>query len=153
MDLKTLGTGLKGGGIRAAWIAGLILALVLLWSLTFPFRLELLRNAANRHFAASGDGRRLSKVIPGSSGGDFLGGIFAMEGSDSVLVIFTVMRDGILTPFAAEFSPDGSLLGTFPLGAHSSGIADLLAPGIIDLHLARIRARLPFGTASEKEGK
>ena len=143
--MKTTASGLKDRGLLAAWVLGPLLALALLWSLTLPFRLELLRNVANRHFAASGNALRLSAAVSGKPAEGFLGGIFRVEGSDSVVVIFTVMREGILAPFAAEFSRDGSPKGTFPLGAHSAGIADLLAPGIVDLHLGRIRAGFPFG--------
>jgi len=127
--------------VLAAWLAGLVLAAALAWSLTFPLRLGVLMNAANRSLEASGDPRRLSGP-PGRPirAAGFLGGWYSVSGSDSLFVVFAVMRDGVPVPHGAEVSPEGIVVDVVPLGIHARQVADGIPPGLLRVHVRRIEA-------------
>ena len=132
---------LKDRAILAAWIVGLVLAASLLWSLTFSFRLNVLMHAANRALAAVEDTRRLSEPLPRAfQTGELLGGWYTLAGSDSLFLVFAIMRDGILAPHGVEISAEGQIVEMVPLGNHARQIVDRIPQGLIDVYVRRIES-------------
>ena len=137
---------LKDRAILAGWIVGLVLAAALAWSLTFPFRLNVLMNATNRALAASEDSRRLSEPLPSAfQTRELFGGWYALDGSDSLFFVFAIMRDGILVPHGAEVSAMGQIVEMVPLGSHARQAADRIPRGIFDVHARRIETAFASG--------
>lgn len=132
---------LKDRAVLAGWIAGLALAAVLAWSLTFTVRMNALMNASNRALAAVEDARRLYAPLPRAyqSRGP-LGGWYSLAGSDSLFFVFAVMRDGILVPHGAEVGPDGRVAEVVPLGAHARQLAGGIPGGVLEAYVRRIES-------------
>jgi len=120
------------------WIAGLILAAMLLWSLTFPFRASLLMRSANRSLIETEDQRRLSVPIHFYSRHFPIGCMYTVRESDSHFFVFTIFRDGILVPCGAEISKEGKVIEIIPLGNHSRQVWDRIPQGLIKLNIRRI---------------
>jgi len=142
---------LKDRAILAGWIAGLALAVALLWSLTLPMRLGVLMDAANGALASAGDPRRLSGHSPRQfQRGELLGGWYYLAGSDSRFFVFAIMRDGILVPHGAEVCAEGRVVEMVPLGGHARQSADRIPQGFFDAHARRIEAAFAasFGAGS-----
>ena len=130
----------------AACVAGLLLATLLLWSLTAAFRLEVLMNAANRALAASGDERRLAAPLPRAMQPPGVhGGIFSLAGSASSFAVFTVMRDGIPVPHGAELTPDGLVAEVVPLGNHAAQVSAVIPQAVIRAHFRRVESAVSGG--------
>jgi len=137
---------LKDRAILAGWIVGLVLVASLAWSLTFGFRLNVLMRAANRALVAVEDTRRLSEPLPRAfQTREFLGGWYTVAGSDSLFLVFAIMRDGILVPHGAEVSAEGRVLEMVPLGYHARQVADRLPRGLVDVYARRIEAVFESG--------
>jgi len=144
--LKNMVPALKDRGILAAWIVGPVLAAALIWSLTFPFRLNVLMNAANRALVASEDTRRLYGPCPDLSGTrGMLGGWYLVADSDSRFFVFAIMREGVLVPHGAEVSPEGLVVDMVPLGSHARQAADRVPPGLIEVYARRIESAFASG--------
>ena len=131
---------MKDRAIFFGWIVGLTLAALLLWSLTFSFRANLLMRSANRALAEAQDTRRLSSPLPYVPGQFSIGGWYAIEESDSLFFVFAIFRDGILVPCGAEISPEGRVTEIVPLGNHARQVWYRIPQGVINVHLRRIEA-------------
>jgi len=144
--LNSIVPALKDRAILAGWIVGLVAVASLIWSLTFSFRLNVLMHATNRALAAVEDTRRLSEPLPrGFQTRELLGGWYTVAGSDSLFLVFAIMRDGILVPHGAEVSAEGQILEMFPLGYHARQVAARLPGGLVDVYARRIEAVFASG--------
>jgi hypothetical protein len=130
-------------GILAAWIAGLCLVGGLAWFLTQPLRSSLIIHTVNRTLERSGENRRLEAQISpwGKSGAAFqLGSWYTLrEGNDRV-VVFSIMNDGILAPYAAFISRQGVAESFIPLSAHADRLLGRLPLGILQTYVRRIES-------------
>ena len=141
--MTVLVSSLKDRAVLLGWIAGLVLAATLLWSLSFPFRSACLMRSANKSLIETGDERRLSAPLPRPVKGQFpLGCWYTLEGSESLFFVFTVMRDGIFVPCGAEISGEGKVTGIVPLGSHARQVMDYIPRGVIDVYRHRIEYAL-----------
>jgi len=132
---------LKDRAILAAWIVGLVLVASLIWSFTFYFRLHVLMHATNRALVAVEDTRRLSEPLPRVlQTRELLGGWYTLERSDSLFLVFAIMRDGILAPHGAEISAEGQIVEMIPLGNHARQVVDRIPQGLIDVYARRIES-------------
>jgi len=132
---------LRDRAILAAWVAGAVLAALLAWSLTYSPRMGALMGAVNRALAASGEGLRLSEPLPRAlQPSGLMGAWYSIEGSDSLFLVFAVMRDGILAPHGAEVSPEGRIERILPIGAHSAQASDRMPAGALRVYSRRIEA-------------
>jgi len=134
---------LKDRAVLLGWIAGLVLAGALLWSLSFPFRASCLMRSANRSLIEAGDERRLSAPLSRPVKGQFpFGCWYTLEGSESVFFVFAVMRDGIFVPCGAEVSAEGKVTDFVPLGFHARQVMEGIPQGIINVYTHRIEYAL-----------
>ena len=132
---------LKDRAILLGWVAGLILAAALLWSLTFHSRAFRLMRSTNQSFIETKDSRRLLSPVSRPFNGHFpLGCWYTLSGSDSLFFVFTVMKDGILVPYGAEISNDGKVTDIVPLGNHARQIVDRIPEGMVHVYLRRIES-------------
>ncbi|MCL2192384.1 MAG: hypothetical protein FWB78_03175 [Treponema sp.] len=130
---------LKDRAILAGWIVGLVLAASLIWSFSFSFRLHVLMHATNRALIGMDDTRLLNAPLPRAfQTRELLGGWYTLVGSDSLFLVFAIMRDGILVPHGAEVSADGQILELIPLGYHAWQVLDRIPQGLIDVYARRI---------------
>ena len=131
---------LKDRVIFLGWVTALILALTLLWSLSFPIRAAFLMRSTNRVLASMEDGKRLSApLIRPFPGPVPLGCWYTLAESDSLFFVFTIMRDGILVPCGAEIS-GGLVTGIIPLGGHARQVFDRIPREIIQIYSRRIES-------------
>ena len=137
--------------IFLGWIAGLIVAASLLWSLTFSFRANLLLRPVNRVFISMNDQRRIVAILPRQFAGP-LGCWFKMLNSDSNFFVFAIMRDGILVPCGAEIDSEGKVKEIIPLGRHAHKVMDRIPNGQIQVYIRRIEAAAMAGKENEDVG-
>ncbi|MDR2477913.1 MAG: hypothetical protein LBD48_01220 [Treponema sp.] len=147
---------LKDRAFFGGWIAGLVIIGALVWSLTQPLRTNHMLRAVNKMFAVSGDQRRLAAPRPGLSAGTLpLGRWYSFLESKSLLLVFTIMRDGILVPCGAQVSPEGIVEEIIPLGVHARQVFDRLPNGLVQIYVSRIEslAALELDAAETGSGR
>jgi hypothetical protein len=137
-------------GILAAWITGLCLAGGLCWFLTQPPRNSLIIRTVNRTLEQNGESRRLEAPISpwGKSGVVFqLGNWYTLTEKTGRMmdktgraVVFSIMNDGILAPYAVFLSPQGEAGPFIPLSVHAGRMLDRLPAGILQTHVRRIES-------------
>jgi hypothetical protein len=128
--------------VFTGWIAGLILAGVLLWAFTQPARHGILLNSVNRILSSRGEEARLETPLPswGMPGRAVQAGTWFATTTPGVwAVIFTVPSGGILSPILAFFSPDDGTAASFiPLSVHGEAVFRRLPPGQLRVYALRL---------------
>ena len=146
MNWKKLAASLKDPAILFGWIASLILAAGLLWSLTFQFRASCLMRSANQSLIEMEDPRTLLAPVSRPLTGHFpLGCWYTIAGSDSLFFVFTIIRDGILVPCGVEISSEGKVTDIVPLGNHARQVMYRIPQGIIHVYMRRIESSVTAG--------
>jgi len=151
---------LKDRLILVGWIAGLLVAASLAWSLSFPYRSALLMRSVNKAIEAAGDPRIVSSPLPkGFSRHTLMGLWYRLYESDSSFFVFVIMNEGILVPCGVEITKEGKAVGIVPLGNHARQIIGRIPRGVIQVYLRRIEsassggASYGGGTEAGKEAK
>jgi hypothetical protein len=126
------------------WIAGLIVAASLLWSLTFSFRANLLLRSVNKVLISMDDQRQVIATLPRQFPGP-LGCWFRMAESDAPFFVFAIMKDGILVICGAEIDGEGKVKEIIPLGRHARKVIDRIPQGQIQVYTRRIEAAFAAG--------
>jgi hypothetical protein len=130
-------------GFLAAWIAGICLVGGLCWFLTQPLRNSLIVRTVNRTLEQHGESRRLEAPISpwGKSGAVFqLGSWYTLTDGTGRAVVFSIMNDGILAPYASFLSPQGEAGLFIPLSVHAGRLLDRLPVGILQTYARRIES-------------
>ena len=134
---------LKSRVVFWAWIAGLLLAAALLWSLSFPFRASCLMRVTNKVLASMNDERRLSAPLTHLSARAVpLGCWYSLAESSSLFLVFTVMRGGILIPCGAEITENGEIMEIIPLGSHSRQVMEKMPRALLQVYVHRIETAM-----------
>jgi hypothetical protein len=148
---------LRDRAIFLGWIAGLVLAASLLWSLSFPFRAFCLMRSANKVLIAMDDPRRLVAPLPHSAvGSGSLGCWYRLSGSgsgSSLFYVFTLVQGGILVPCGAEISGEGTVVDLIPLGGHARQIISRTPQGLIQMYVRRIESAAGVIAAGVSQGE
>ena len=127
--------------ILLGWIAGLLLAASLAWSLSFPYRSAFLMRSVNKSLEAAGDTRIISSPLPrGFTRHALMGFWYRLSESDSSFFVFVIMNEGILVPCGVEIAEDGKAAGIVPLGSHARQVIGRIPQGVIQVYLRRIEA-------------
>lgn len=132
---------LKGRAAFLGWIAGLLLAGMLLWSLTQSLQARGLLRAVNKVLVSLEDSRRLSGPLgrrPISA--NPMGVWYSMLGSGAHMFVFAIMWDGILIPCGALVSPQGTVEELLPLTEHARRLLDQLPQSVVQMYVRRIEA-------------
>ncbi|MDR3341732.1 MAG: hypothetical protein LBT14_02900 [Treponema sp.] len=134
---------LKDIGILIGWIAGIILLGGALWFFTQSIRTEVLWRGVTMVWKE--DFRRLDAPIPrhGLPGKtSLLGSWYTMVNSESRVLVFSIMADGIPAPCIAVVSPAGRVdtQNIIPVNSYSKQILEHLPRGIIKTYIRRIEA-------------
>jgi hypothetical protein len=127
--------------VFTGWIAGLILAGVLLWAFTQPVRHGILLNSVNRILGSRGEETRLETPLPswGMPGRAVQAGTWFITTDPGVrAVIFTIPSGGIFTPVLAFFSADGAAGSFIPLSVHGEAVFRRLPPGYLRVYTRRL---------------
>ena len=134
---------LKGRAVFWAWIAGLLLAAALVWSLSFSFRASCLMRATNKVLASMNDERRLAAPLPSLSVRPVpLGCWYSLTESSSLFLVFTVMQGGILIPCGAEITENGEIMEIIPLGSHSRQVMEKMPRALLQVYVHRIETAM-----------
>ena len=137
--MNNLVPSLKSRMVFGAWIAGILLAAALLWSLSFPFRASCLMRVTNKVLASMNDERRLSAPLTHLSARAVpLGCWYSLAESSSLFLVFTVMRGGILIPCGAEIAESGEIVEMIPLGSHARQVMEKTPRAVLQLYVRRI---------------
>jgi hypothetical protein len=140
---------IRDDAIFIGWIAGLLVAASLIWSLTRPLQTRYLMRAVNRALTAREDTRRLAAPVDRYAvSTNPIGVWYTMLNSDSGIFVFTIMRDGALVPCLAELSPEGRIRELIPLSGSSEQVLDHIPRSIVDVYIRRIEA-----AAAERNGR
>jgi len=132
---------LKDRLILMGWIAGLLLAASLAWSLSFSYRSAFLMRSVNKALEAAGDARVISSPLPrGGTRHALMGFWYRLSESDSSFFVFVIMNEGILVPCGVEIAEDGKAAGIVPLGSHARQVIGRIPQGVIQVYLRRIEA-------------
>jgi hypothetical protein len=135
--------GIRDMGILAAWIAGLCLAGGLAWFLTQPLRNSFVIHTVNRTLERSGESRRLEAPVSpwGKNGAAFqLGSWYTVREETGRAVVFSIMNDGILAPYAAFLSGQGTAGPFIPLSVHAERLLDRLPREVLQTYVWRIES-------------
>jgi hypothetical protein len=122
--------------IFLGWIAGLLLAASLIWSLSFTYRASSLMRSVNNSLAAAGDARMISSRLPGRFAGP-MGIWYRLHESDSLFFVFVIMREGVLVPCGMEIGKDGKAVDVVPLGSHARQVIGRIPQGVIQVYIRR----------------
>jgi hypothetical protein len=138
---KNIPPQVKRMGIFAGWVAGLMLIGALLWGLTQPVRNRALLNSTNRVLYTKGEETRLEAPVspwgmPGRASQS--GTWFTIVNSRDWGVIFTVVSDGVFTPFLVRMSQDGKAGPLIPLSVHAEAVFQRIPAGQIRIYVRRI---------------
>ena len=135
--------------ILLGWIAGLLLAASLAWSLSFPYRSAILMRSVNKSLEASGDTRVVSSPLPrGFTKPALMGFWYRLNESASSFFVFVIMNEGILVPCGVEINEDGKAAGIVPLGSHARQVIDRIPQGVIQVYIRRIESAASSGGAA-----
>jgi len=132
--------------ILLGWIAGLLLAASLAWSLSYNYRAASMTGSLNKALAAAGDKRIISSPLPGRSAKPApaahapMGLWYGLEESDSLFYVFVIMNEGILVPCGVEIDKAGKAVGIVPLGGHARQVIGRIPPGVMRVYLRRIES-------------
>jgi hypothetical protein len=130
---------LKDRLILLGWIAGLLLAASLAWSLSFPYRSALLMRSVNKTLEAAEDKRIIFNPLPRRFTNPALMGFwYRVYESDSLFFVFVIMNEGILVPCGVEINGEGKAVDLVPLGSHARQIIGRIPQGVIQVYLRRI---------------
>jgi len=132
---------LKDRLILFGWIAGLLILTSLIWISSRQLQANYLLRSVNNVLLNSDDSRRLSAYIPDKPGkAGLLGYWYSMRNSSDTMFVFTIFQDGILVPFGAIVSDNGSVSEVIPLSAHAVQAFDNLPRSIVQMYVTRIEA-------------
>jgi len=137
--------------ILFGWIAGLLILISVIWIFSQRLQAFYLLQSVNNVFLNNDDTRRLLAYIPNKTGKTGpLGYWYSMRNSTDRLFVFTIFQDGILVPFGAVVSDNGSVSGIIPLSAHAVQIFNDLPQNIVQMYVTRIEAAAPVNTEGSK---
>jgi hypothetical protein len=132
--------------ILLGWFAGLLLAVSLVWSLSFPYRSHALMRSVNKALETAGDPRIILSPLPGGfTKSSLMGFWYRLYGSDSVFFVFVIMNEGILVPCGVEINKDGKAVDLVPLGSHARQLIGRIPQGIIQIYLRRVESVVSAG--------
>jgi len=127
--------------ILLGWIAGLLLAASLAWSLSFSYRADSLMHSVNKALEASGDTREVYLHLPRRfTRSSPMGLWYRLYESDSLFFVFVIMNEGIFVPCGVELDKDGKAVDIVPLGSHARQIIGRIPQGVIQVYLRRIES-------------
>ncbi|MDR2574835.1 MAG: hypothetical protein LBC52_00150 [Treponema sp.] len=139
--------------ILLGWIAGLLLAASLAWSLSFPYRSAFLMRSVNKSLEAMGDERIIISPLPrGLTRPALMGFWYRLYESESLFFIFVIMNEGILVPCGVEINENGKAVGFVPLGSHARQIIGRIPHGVIQVYIRRVESASAGGAASFGSG-
>ncbi|MDR0464035.1 MAG: hypothetical protein LBG94_02845 [Treponema sp.] len=126
--------------ILTGWIAGLLILISLLWTLTQGLQTRYLLRTVNSVFVNSNDTRRITAPLQIKTGkADLLGYWYQMYNSPDIMFVFTIFKDGILIPAGAIVSANnGRVDEIIPLSAHAAQVFDDLPGSILQMYISRI---------------
>jgi hypothetical protein len=128
------------------WIAGLLAAGALVWTLTRPLQSKYLLRNVNRIFLSTEDTRRVTAPADNfHSGSGLMGMWFEMLNSQDMFFVFGVMRDGILVPCGARVSVQGRVEEIIPLSVHARQVFDSIPAGVLRLYTLKIERAFQQG--------
>jgi hypothetical protein len=129
--------------ILLGWIAGLLLAASLAWSLTFPYRADSLMKSVNYALEAAGDTRLIFSHLPRRFAKPApLGFWYRLYQSDSLFFVFVIMHEGILVPCGVEINKEGKAVDIVPLGSHARQVINRIPQGVIQVYIRRVESVL-----------
>ncbi|MDR0584841.1 MAG: hypothetical protein LBG57_10920 [Treponema sp.] len=132
---------LKDRAVFLAWIAGFLLAGILLWSLTQSLQARSLLRAVNKVFVSTEDTRRLSAPLGRRPiNANPMGVWYSVLGSAANMFVFAIMWDGILIPCGALVSPEGKVEELLPLTEYARRLLDQLPESVVQMYVRRVEA-------------
>ena len=143
-------SGIKDKLLFTAWIAILVFATVLIWTLTKPLLTSYMLRSVNQSLVAYNMPYKLSA----GKAADFIinsppGFLFPVENSSDNFFVFTMFSDGVMSLCGAYLSRDDSVFMAqekpaffvreiIPISAHSVNIFTKISPGIIKMYTRKI---------------
>ena len=135
--------------ILIGWIAGLLLAASLAWTLSFPYRSAFLMRSVNKSLEAAGDSRIISAPLPGRvTGHTPMGFWYRLQESGSLFFVFVIMNEGMFVPCGVEITGDGKAVNLVPLGIHARQIIGRIPQGVIQVYIRRIESAAFAGSGA-----
>jgi hypothetical protein len=128
-------------GLALLWCGVFSLIVLLLFLLSSGPRTRLMENEVNKALEQKGDSKRLeAPIMPWQMDGPAmqLGSWWTISGSESIAVVFPVIRDGIFTPFLAIIGTTGTI-ELIPLTKNAATLYGRLAPSIIGFYTGRLQ--------------
>jgi hypothetical protein len=133
-------------GLALAWCGIFSLILLLVFLLSADVRTRLMENEVNKALLQKGDNRSLdAPITPWLMDGTAmqLGSWWTLSGSETIAVVFPVIRDGIFAPFLAIIETTGvettGAIELIPLTRNAAALHERLAPGVMDFYTNRLQ--------------
>jgi hypothetical protein len=125
--------------ILLGWIAGLLLLISVIWILAQPALTFNLLRTVNNVFINNNDARRVSSYLQTKTGkAEIFGYWYSMYNSTNKMFVFTAFHDGILVPFGAVVSSNGTVSEILPLSAHAAQIFDAMPKSVLQMYSNKI---------------
>ncbi|MDR2795108.1 MAG: hypothetical protein LBB47_00175 [Spirochaetaceae bacterium] len=126
--------------IFAIWVAMLMLAGVLVWGLTTGLRNDIMAKTVNKILDESGEERKVVAAIstwhiPGSV--TQFGTWYTMTSRENA-VLFSIIIEGIFSPYLAIINDDGGLSALIPLTVNADRAVSRMNPGYLNIWIDRI---------------
>jgi len=155
--IKLFFLNLSGRGQMVLWIVLIFLFGVLFWGLTSPVRHKVEINAVNKVLEEKKERRRLKDYIsPWLLSGSFseAGNWYTIE-DGSICVVFTILKDGISSPFLAIFNRSAKIDKLYPLSVNSALLLKSESDVVIELWSGRVEkaARAYYAKIRTKKEK
>ncbi|MDR2746977.1 MAG: hypothetical protein LBB77_05965 [Treponema sp.] len=139
-------TRLKDRAVKAAWIAGLLLAGWLLWFFTAPLRENGLKRQVNMILASRGEDFKLAAPLRRGRRRMPLGTEFSLEspagnpGGEEFrsFLVFPLVSGGTALSCGALIDSRGRVERLIPLGAHGEQAFERVPRGILDIYIRRV---------------
>jgi hypothetical protein len=151
--MNKLSPAVKDRLILLGWIAGLLLSVSLIWSLSFPYRSACLMRAVSWALESAGDARLIISPLPNQFARPApMGFWYRLYESDSLFFVFVIMNEGILVPCGVEINKYGKAADIVPLGSHARQVLGRIPQGVIQVYLHRIESAASSGGAASGRG-
>jgi hypothetical protein len=133
---------LKDRAVLAGWIGGLLLAGLLLWTVTVSLRGRFLMRAVNRILEEEDVSYRLASAMTGGKwmSKSPMGSWYTLTEGEDLFFVFTLFREGITIPCGALVNPAGKVEELIPLSGHGAETMDRIPRGVIEVYIRRIEA-------------
>jgi hypothetical protein len=147
---------LKDWGVMSAWIAGILLLNILLWTLTGSIRENRFIETVNQALAEKNDPRRIARIQDKkdvAALSETFAHWYALENGPGRAAVFSVISGGVPASCLAMVSAEGKVTGIIPLSGHSARVLEAMPPAILGIYKRNLESGAARNRAKEQRNE